>query len=65
MIHAIVAYRITWTREGFLTEFEAGMEIAQLAQQCIAGHWRGGSGEKVLVDANPFNGQTVGEFRVQ
>lgn len=40
------------------------MDIAKLAQQHIAGQWRTGSGEKTLVDRNPFNGDTLGEFAV-
>ncbi|MGO4235487.1 aldehyde dehydrogenase family protein [Pseudarthrobacter sp. YAF2] len=40
------------------------MDTAQLAQQYIGGAWRAGSGEKVLVDLNPFTGKTLGEFPV-
>ncbi|WP_052665373.1 aldehyde dehydrogenase family protein [Nitriliruptor alkaliphilus] len=40
------------------------MDTTQLAQQYIAGRWRSGAGEKLLVDRNPFNGDTVGEFAV-
>ncbi|WP_426005250.1 aldehyde dehydrogenase family protein [Paenarthrobacter sp. NyZ202] len=40
------------------------MDTAQLAQQYIGGIWRPGSGEKVLVDRNPFDGKTLGEFPV-
>ena len=40
------------------------MDTAQLAQQYIGGVWRAGTGKKVLVDQNPFNGKTLGEFPV-
>lgn len=40
------------------------MDTAQLAKQYISGHWRSGSGAKLLVDRNPFNGETLGEFAV-
>jgi aldehyde dehydrogenase (NAD+) len=40
------------------------MDTAQLSQQYIGGAWRAGSGEKVLVDLNPFTGKTLGEFPV-
>lgn len=40
------------------------MEIAGLSKQYISGQWRDGSSEKLLVDRNPFNGDTVGEFLV-
>ncbi|GCD91182.1 aldehyde dehydrogenase [Nocardioides sp. LS1] len=40
------------------------MDMAKLAQQHIAGQWRSGTGEKTLVDRNPFNGEVLGEFTV-
>ena len=40
------------------------MDIAKLANQHIAGQWRSGTGEKVLIDRNPFNGEVLGEFAV-
>ena len=40
------------------------MNIAKLANQHIAGQWRSGTGEKVLIDRNPFNGEVLGEFAV-
>lgn len=40
------------------------MDIAHLAKQYIGGSWRDGAGEKVLVDSNPYNNDTVAEFPV-
>lgn len=40
------------------------MDATTLAKQYISGQWRDGAGEKVLVDRNPFNGDTVAEFAV-
>lgn len=40
------------------------MDMAGLAKQYIAGQWRDGASEKLLVDRNPFNGDMVGEFVV-
>jgi vanillin dehydrogenase len=34
------------------------------SKQFIAGEWRDGSMEKVLVDRNPYDGSTVAEFRI-
>jgi acyl-CoA reductase-like NAD-dependent aldehyde dehydrogenase len=39
------------------------MDTKQLAQQYIAGRWRPGAAEQLLVDRNPFNGQTLAEIR--
>ncbi len=32
------------------------------SEQFIAGEWRTGSMDKVLVDRNPFDGSTIAEF---
>ena len=40
------------------------MDTTKLAQQYIAGQWRAGAGDKILVDTNPFDGSVVGEFNV-
>ncbi|MBY3793752.1 aldehyde dehydrogenase family protein [Rhodococcus fascians] len=40
------------------------MDITQLAKQYIGGVWRDGAGDKILVDANPYNNETVAEFPV-
>lgn len=40
------------------------MDTTSLAQQYIAGRWRGGASEKVLVDRNPYDDATVAEFTV-
>jgi aldehyde dehydrogenase (NAD+) len=38
------------------------VHATKLAQQYIRGQWRDGTSEKILVDRNPFNGETVAEF---
>ncbi|MFC4466818.1 aldehyde dehydrogenase family protein [Streptomyces xiangluensis] len=40
------------------------MDTAELAKQYISGQWRSGSGTKLLVDSNPFNGDKLAEFAV-
>jgi vanillin dehydrogenase len=36
----------------------------QLNKQYIAGEWKDGRAQKVLVDKNPYNGEPVAEFRI-
>ncbi len=38
--------------------------FAKLNQQYIAGVWRDGSSRKTLVDKNPYNGETIAEFKL-
>jgi vanillin dehydrogenase len=38
--------------------------VAMHSKQFIAGEWRTGSMDKVLVDRNPFNGKTIAEFPI-
>lgn len=38
--------------------------IAKLNQQYIAGTWRDGRSQKTLIDRNPYNGQTLAEFKL-
>ncbi|MCZ4590020.1 aldehyde dehydrogenase family protein [Rhodococcus opacus] len=40
------------------------MDITKLAKQYIGGVWRNGAGDKILVDTNPYNNETVAEFTV-
>lgn len=40
------------------------VDLNKLSQQYIGGEWRPGSGEKSLVDRNPFDGAVLGEFPV-
>ena len=38
--------------------------FASLNQQFIGGKWRDGASKKVLQDKNPYNGQTIAEFKL-
>ena len=38
--------------------------FASLNQQFISGKWRDGASKKVLQDKNPYNGQTIAEFKL-
>ncbi|NDQ56123.1 MAG: aldehyde dehydrogenase family protein [Acidipila sp.] len=38
--------------------------FASLNQQFIGGKWRDGASKKVLRDQNPYNGQTIAEFKL-
>jgi acyl-CoA reductase-like NAD-dependent aldehyde dehydrogenase len=38
--------------------------LAELNKQYIGGVWRDGSSQKVLTDRNPYNGNTIAEFRL-
>ncbi len=38
--------------------------FASLNQQYIAGSWREGSSQKTLTDRNPYNGETIAEFKL-
>jgi vanillin dehydrogenase len=42
----------------------AGFAIGDPGRCFIAGQWRPGSGGEVLVDRNPYDGSTIGEFPV-
>ncbi len=39
-------------------------QFAKLNQQYIAGAWRDGKSQKVLADKNPYDGQTIAEFKL-
>ena len=38
--------------------------MSMQTKQFIAGEWRTGSTDKILVDRNPYDGSTVAEFNV-
>ena len=38
-------------------------QFAKLNQQFISGQWRDGKSQKVLSDRNPFNGETIAQFK--
>jgi aldehyde dehydrogenase (NAD+) len=40
------------------------MDVARIARQYLGGEWCGGSGEKVLVDRNPFDDTVIAEIPV-
>ncbi|HXY10007.1 MAG TPA: aldehyde dehydrogenase family protein [Terriglobales bacterium] len=39
-------------------------QFAKLNQQFISGQWRDGKSQKVLSDRNPFNGETIAQFKL-
>lgn len=38
--------------------------FTQLNKQYIGGEWKDGRGQKVLTDKNPYNGESIAEFRI-